>query len=191
MEEAFVRLSEVLITPRIVERISRNYTTESDRAFELIDRKIKKGDITALQDICDYGLKFCHAESVGLSLCGFINEMPVFNMHVSSGPISARGKIYSPRDGTPCGTVLDLFSYQLFHHPERHYPWVRENNFVIPELITMPIYLDNHEPFGTFWLIHKEGGLFDREDIRIISILVAFIRKALNNNAFQEVLKFS
>lgn len=191
MEEAFVGLSDVLITPRIVERNPRHYTTESDQAFGLIDSKIKKGDITALQDICDYGLKFCHAESVGLSLCGFINEVPVFNRQVGAGLIAAKGNYYSPRDGTPCGTVLDLFSYQIFHHPERHYSWVRENNFVIPEMITMPIYLDNHEPFGTFWLIHKEDNHFDREDIRIISILVTFIRKALNNKAFEKVLKFS
>ena len=191
MEEAFVGLSDVLITPRIVERKPRGYTAESDQAFGLIDSKIKKGDITALQDICDYGLKLCKAESAGLSLCGFVMDEPVFNWHVISGAATKLGNIYFPRYGTPSGTAMELFSYQIFHHPERHYPWVRENGLVIHEMITMPIYLDNHEPFGTFWLMHKEGNHFDREDIRIISILVTFIRKAINNKAFEKVLKFS
>lgn len=190
MEESFVGLSDVLITPQIAERKSRGYTAESDQAFELIDSKIKKADKTALQDICDYGLKLCKAESAGFSLYGFIMDEPVFNWCVVSGAAASKTKVCSPRYGTPCGTAMDLFSYQIFHHPERHYPWVRENDLVIPEMITMPIYLDNHEPFGTFWLMHKEGSHFDREDIRIISILVTFIRKALNNKGFEKVLTF-
>lgn len=190
MDETLVKLSEVIITPRIVERKSRAYTPESDQAFAIIDSKISNGDTSALQDICDYGLKLCNADSVGLSLCGFVNDEPVFNWHVTSGVASTKGQIYSPRNNTPCGTVMELFSYQVFQHPERHYRWVKEKGFVVPEMITMPIYLDNHEPFGTFWVIHEEGKHFDREDIRIISILVALIRKSLNNPALQKALTF-
>ena len=191
MEEAFVGLSDVLITPRIVERKSRHYTTESDEVFQLIDSKIKKGDKSVLQDICEYGLKLCKAESAGLSICGFIMDEPVFNWHVVAGAATKLGHVYSPRYGTPSGTAMDLFSYQLFQHPERHYPWLRENGLVIPELISMPLYLDNHEPFGTFWLIHGEGKHFDREDIRIISVLVTFVRKVLKHKVLQKVLTFS
>lgn len=192
MGNTLVKLSEVLITPQLADRIPRPYTAESDAIFEAIDQKIKNGDKTALQDICDAALKLCNADSAGISLCGFWNDEPVFNWHVVAGSaVTHKDHMYSPRFGTPCGTVLDLFSYQMFRHPEKHYSWVKERNFIVPEMITMPIYLDNHEPFGTFWLTHQEGRHFDREDIRITSILVALIRKSLNNPALRKALTFS
>lgn len=190
MENALVKLSEVLITAQLVDRNSRPYTAESDAVFEIIDQKINNGDTTAVQDICDAALKLCNADSAGLSLCGFINDEPVFNWHVTAGQASTMGQIYSPRNDTPCGTVMELFSYQVFRHPERYYQWVKKRGFVIPEMITMPIYLDNHDPFGTFWLMHKEGNHFDHEDIRIISILVALIRKSLNHPVLQKAFTF-
>lgn len=191
LEEAFARLSEVLITSQIVERKPRDYTPESDFVFEEINTRIRSGDPTVLQAICDHALQLCKAESVGLSLCGFVNEEPVFNWHVTAGASANGGKQYSPRYGTPCGTVLELFSYQIFRHPEWHYPWAWENGFVIHEMISMPIYKDNHEPIGTFWLMHKEGSHFDHEDIRIISVLVAFIRRMYKSRVFQDLFVFS
>lgn len=191
MEETFARLSEVIITPQIVERKSRGYTVESDAAFEEVDAMLKNGDKAVLQAICNHALRLCNAESVGFSLCGFINDEPMFNWHVTSGAITSLGKRYSPRYGSPCGTVIELFSYQIFRHPEWHYPWAWENGYIVPEMICMPIYQDNHQPIGTFWLMHKEGDHFDHEDVRMISVLVAFIRKAYKNKALRELFVFS
>jgi hypothetical protein len=191
LEETFAKLSEVIITPQIVERKSRGYTLESDLVFEEINNRIKSGDRAVLQAICDHALRLCKAESVGLSLFGFVDDAPVFNRHVTAGGMATTEKIYSPRDDTPCGTVMELFSYQIFRHPEWHYPWVWNNGFVIHEMITMPIYQDNHEPLGTFWLMHKEDDHFDQEDVRLISVFVGLIRKAFKHPALNDLFVFS
>jgi len=192
LEEALVRLSEVIITPQILGRKSRGYSQGFDDIYQVLNGKVEGNDLSALQDICDAALKFCFAESVALSLLGYINDEPVFNWEVAAGKAAALvGKIYSPRDNTPCGTALEMYSYQVFRHPERHYAWVRENGFVVPEMITMPIYKEDMQSFGTFWLMHAEGKHFDKEDIRIISMLLTLINKALRKKAFRKALTFS
>jgi len=192
LEQALVRLSEVIITPQILARRSRGYSQGFDDVYRNLNDKVECNDLSALQDICDAARKFCQAESVGLSLFGYINEEPVFNWEVAAGKAATLvGKIYSPRDDTPCGTALEMYSYQVFRHPERHYRWVKENGFVVPELITMPIYKDDMQSFGTFWLMHAEGKHFDKEDIRIISVLLSLINKALTKKAFRKALAFS
>lgn len=192
MEEALVRLSEVLITPQILARKSRGYSPEFDEVYQDINDKIEGNDLSATQAICNAALKFCHAESVCLSLFGYINDEAVFNWEVAAGKAAAQvGKIYSPRGNTPCGTALEMYSYQVFRHPERHYRWVKENGFVVPEMITIPIYKEDMQAFGTFWLMHAEGKHFDREDIRIISMLLSLINKALRKKAFRKALTFS
>lgn len=192
LDETFVRLSEVIITPRILERKSRGYTAEFDPVFRKLDQRVERNDRWALLAICKAALEFCKADTVGLSLFGYVNDEPVFNWEVAVGRAADLvGKIYSPRENTPCGTVIEMYSYQVFRHPERHYRWARENGFVIPEMITMPIYKDDMQPFGTFWLMHGEGKYFDGEDIRIISMLLSLINKAIRKDAYRKVLTFS
>lgn len=192
MEETLLRLSEVIITSQIIERKSRGYTHAFDAAYQALVDKVENDEEPALQAICDTARDFCNAESAGMSLFGYINEEPVFNWEVASGrAASMAGKVYSPRDNTPCGTVLEMYSYQVFCHPERHYRWAKENGFVIPEMITMPIYKDDMRPLGTFWLMHAEGNHFDQEDIRIISVLLPLSNKALKKRALSKALTFS
>lgn len=192
LDKPFVSISEVIITPRILRRKTRGYTTEFDEAFRRLDNLVERNDPTALQCLCDEALKHCRAESAGLSLLGYVNDEPVFNWEVASGKAEAMvGKMYSPRHNTPCGTVLEMYSYQLFRHPEWHYRWASENGFVVPEMITMPIYKEDMQPFGTFWLMHGEDHHFDSEDIRIISMLLSLINKALAKPAYRNILTFS
>lgn len=192
LDKSFVSLSEVIITPRILRRKTRGYTADFDEAFRRLDECVARNDKSALQKICDEARKHCRAESAGISMFGYINDEPVFNWEVVSGKADGIvGKMYSPRDSTPCGTVLEMYSYQVFRHPERHYRWVRDNGFVIPEMITMPIYKEDMQPFGTFWLMHAEGDHFDSEDIRIISMLLSLINKALAKQTYRDVLTFA
>lgn len=192
LDEPLVSLSEVIITLRLLKRKSRGYTAEFDEAFMQLDQRVERNDKTALQAICDAAREFCKAESAGLSLFGYVRDEPVFNWEVTSGMATALvGKVFSPRDDTPCGTVLDMYSYQVFRHPERHYRWLRASGFVVPEMITMPIYKDDMQPFGTFWLAHAEGRHFDSEDIRIISMLLMLINKALARQPYRDTLTFA
>lgn len=191
LQEAFMKVSEVIITPRIPERKSRGYTLEFDETYRQLEARLESNDTTLLQAICDSALRFCKAESACISLYGYRKDEPCFNWGVASGKAAAMaGKVYSPRE-TPCGTVLDMYSYQVFRHPERHYRWARENGLVVPEMITMPIYTENMQPFGTFWLMHSEGNFFEAEDIRIISMLLLLINRALGKKALQDMLTFS
>jgi hypothetical protein len=192
LQEAFIKVSEVIITPRISERKSRGYTADFDEAYHELNARLARDDLSVLQAICDTALKFCRAESTGLSLFGYVDGQPIFNWEVVSGKAAPlAGKIYSPRDNTPCGTVLEMYSYQVFRHPERHYRWARENGFVVPEMITMPIYKEDLQPLGTFWLMHGEGNYFDQEDIRITSMLLTLFNKALRKKAYRKMLTFS
>ena len=192
LDEPFVRLSEVIITTRISQRKARAYTAEFDQAFRKLDLRVDRDDKWALQAICNAAREYCRAESAGLSLCGYVDDEPVFNWEVAAGKAAGMvGKIYSPRNNTPCGTVMEMYSYQVFRHPERHYRWARENGFVVPEMITMPIYKEDMQPFGTFWLMHGEGKHFDGEDIRIISMLLSLINKAIRREVYRKLLSFT
>lgn len=187
-----MRLSEVIITPQILERKSRSYTYEFDPAYQLLHERVERNDTTVLQALCDAAREYCRAESAGLCLFGYLDDEPVFNWEVVSGKVKAMaGKLYSPRDHTPCGAAIEMYSYQVFRHPERHYRWLRDNNLVVPEMITMPLYKEDHQPFGTFWLVHATGNHFDQEDVRIISRLLSLINKALRKNFYRSVLTFS
>lgn len=192
LDTSLVGLSEVIITQRLLKRKSRSYTAKFDEAFIQLGERVEHGDKSALQAICDAAHKFCKVETAGLSLCGYMRDEPVFNWEVVSGNAATMaGKIYSPRHDTPCGTVLDMYSYQVFCHPERHYAWVRDNGFVVSEMITMPIYTEDMQPLGTFWLMHSEGHHFDSEDIRIISMLLTLINKALAKDVYRQAMTFT
>ena len=192
LDESIASLSDVIITPRILKRKTRGYTAGFDEAFQRLEECVELNDKSALQRICDEASKYCRVDSVGLSLLGYINDEPVFNLALTSGPADAMvGNMYSPRYNTPCGTVLEMYSYQVFRHPERHYRWVRENGIVVPEMITMPIYKEDMQPLGTFWLLHGEGKHFDGEDIRIISMLLSLINKAIRREVYRKLLSFT
>lgn len=182
-----VSLSEVLITNQLALRGSRPYTEGSEEAFDTIHKKIQQSNESLFRDICESGLKLCNANAAGLSLLGYANDQPVFEWIKIAGPGPAF-RVYSPRYDSPCGTVLDLYSYQIFRHPERYYTWVKETNFVIPEMISMPIYSDDLSPLGTLWLMHKEGRHFDREDVRIMTALTGFLRAAAKNGKLEPAL---
>lgn len=179
-----VSLPEVLITNQLALRKPRPYTEGSDAAFNIIHKKIQQGRKSIFRDICEYGLNLCNADASGLSLLSYVNDQPVFEWTKMAGA-GPDFKVYSPRHDCPCGTVLDLYSYQIFRHPERHYAWVKEANFVIPEMISMPIYNDDLSPLGTLWLMHKEGQHFTREDVRIMTALTGFLRAAAKNGKFE------
>ena len=181
--QIMVNLSRVLITNQLALRKPRPYTEGSDEAFNVLHKKVQQGDESILQDICEYGLNLCNADASGLSVLGYVNDQQVFEWSKMAGN-GPNFKVYSPRHDCPCGTVLDLYSYQIFRHPERHYTWVKETNFVIPEMISMPIYNDDLSPLGTLWLMHKEGWHFTREDVRIMTALTGFLRVTAKNGKF-------
>lgn len=191
MQEPLVRLSDIIITPRIPERKSRGYRFGFHEAHQRLGERLEQHDANLLQAICDCALKYCMAETAGMSLLGNVGTEPMFNWQVVSGKASEMaGNIHSPFN-TPCGTVLEMFSYQVFRHPERHYAWARENGFVVPEMICLPIYTEDMQPFGTFWLLHGEGDYFEQEDIRILNLLTSLIHKALRKPFYRDMLTFS
>lgn len=183
-------MSDVVITTQLATRGSREFSLASENAFDAVYAKILVGDETALQDICDFALNLCKAESAGLSLLGFINDQHVFNWARTAGKVP-KFKVYSPSNDCPCGTVLEMYSYQVFQHPENYYEWVKANKFVIPEMISMPIYRDDLTALGTFWVMHKEGNHFDWEDVRILTTLVSFVKTASRSDKFKKALTFS
>lgn len=179
-----VSLSEVLITNQLALRKPRSYTEGSDEAFNIIHKRVQQDRNSIFEDICEYGLNLCNADAAGLSLLSYVNDQPVFEWTKMAGA-GPDFKVYSPRHDCPCGTVLDLYSYQVFRHPERHYAWMKEISFVIPEMISMPIYNEDLSPLGTLWLIHKEGHHFAREDVRIMTALTGFLRATAKNGKFE------
>lgn len=182
-------MSDVVVTTQLATRGSREFTPASEAAFDMIHTKISVGDETVLQDICDLALELCNAKTAGLSLLGFVNDEHVFNWARTAGKVP-KFKVYAPKNDCPCGTVLDMYSYQVFQHPERYYKWMKAQKFVIPEMISMPIYRDDLTALGTFWVMHKEGNHFDWEDVRILTTLVSFIKSTFRSGRFKEALSF-
>jgi signal transduction histidine kinase len=128
-----------------------------------------------LQQLVDTALELCHAQSAGISLLEEEKGQKIFRWHGVAGQFSPHLWGTTPREFSPCGTVLDTNKVQLMSYLDRHFGYFTEVQPRIAEALLVPFYVDG-EAVGTLWVIsHDEQTLkFDAEDARLLNTLGEF-----------------
>jgi signal transduction histidine kinase len=131
-----------------------------------------------LQQLVDTALELCRAQSAGLSLLEEENGRKIFRWHGVAGEYAPYRWDTTPREFSPCGTVLDTDQMQLMSGPERHFTYFSSVRPRILETLLVPFHVDGRA-VGTIWVIsHDPERLFDAEDARVMSTLSDFAAAA-------------
>ena len=131
-----------------------------------------------LQQLVEAALTLCHAHSAGISLLEDENGRKIFRWHGVAGEYAPHLWGTTPRDFSPCGTVLDTNQIQLMSHLDRHFRYFADVKPSIAEALLVPFHVGG-EAVGTLWVIsHDESRQFDREDARVLTTLGEFAAAA-------------
>jgi signal transduction histidine kinase len=127
-----------------------------------------------LQKLVETALDLCHAHSSGISLLEEENGEKIFRWHGVAGQYAPHLGGTTPREFSPCGTVLDTDAVQLMCRLDRHFSYFAEVEPRIEEALLVPFHVRG-KAVGTIWVIsHDETRRFDAEDVRVMSALGEF-----------------
>lgn len=137
----------------------------------------------------DLALELTGAMTGGLSLYEPDPAPGVFRWHYLRGTLSAFNGATTPRDFSPCGVTLDHDRPVLTLHPERVYSWLVDADVQLPEVLLVPLYLEDSEPFGTLWVVSEHEGHFTGDHARALKEISAFVGIAVRMLKSQAGLK--
>jgi len=131
-----------------------------------------------IQQLVDTALRLCGAHSAGLSLLEEEDGRPIFRWHGLAGEYAPHLWGTTPREFSPCGTVLDTGKLLLMADLDRHFTYFAEIQPHISEALLTPFHV-NGEAVGTIWVVsHDRSRRFDAEDARAIATLGEFAAAA-------------
>jgi signal transduction histidine kinase len=131
-----------------------------------------------LQALAATALNLCFAHSSGISLLEEENGRAIFRWHGVAGEYEPHLWGTTPRDFSPCGTVLDTDAVQLMTHLDRHFSYFAEVAPHIEEALLIPFHVGG-KAVGTIWVIsHERSRRFDAEDARVLTTLGEFAATA-------------
>jgi signal transduction histidine kinase/ActR/RegA family two-component response regulator len=129
---------------------------------------------TILQRLADTALGLCQAHSAGISLLEDEDGRKIFRWHALAGRYAPYLWGTTPREFSPCGTVLDRDTPQLMSYLERHYTYFEQVSPQIVEALLIPFHVGG-QAVGTVWVIsHDANRRFDAEDLRVMNMLGQF-----------------
>jgi hypothetical protein len=172
-----VSLDSVISTAELHRRPTRapNHVAENDALIALAE-KMATSPNEVLQKLAETALTLCHAQTCGISLLGSDGEH--FYWPAIAGQWAPHVGGGTPREFSPCGTVLDRDAAQLMSHPERHFAYFAPVIPWIEDVLLIPFYLGG-KAVGTIWVIvHDHSHRFDSEDLRIMTNLGTFAAAA-------------
>jgi signal transduction histidine kinase len=131
-----------------------------------------------LQTLTDEAVELCRAGSSGISIIEEDGSEEIFRWHALSGALCAHLWSTTPRNFSPCGTVVDRNSVLLMTRLERHYRYFANVRPEIVEALLIP-FIINGRTIGTVWAVmHDENQKFDPEDERLLIDLGKFAAAA-------------
>jgi len=106
------------------------------------------------------------------------NGQKIFRWHGVAGEYEPYLWGTTPRNFSPCGTVLDRNAVQLMSNPDRHFSYFAQVQPLIEEALFVPFHVSG-EAVGTIWVIsHAQSRRFDAEDARVLTTLGEFAAAA-------------
>lgn len=174
-----VALDRVISTQELNHRPRRPANHEAEnRALVRLASVMAHSPREILQTLTDEALDLCRAGSAGISIIEDEGEDQIFRWHALSGALSSHLWGTTPRNFSPCGTVVDRNSVLLMSHPERHFRYFADVRPEIVEALLIPFTI-NSRTIGTVWVVmHDEEHKFDLEDERLLIDLGTFAAAA-------------
>ena len=178
-DDALVPLESVLSTAELSRRPSRLPDHQGEnQALVSLAQQLANSPISILQKLVETALKLCRAHSAGISLLEEAAGKRIFRWHAIAGQWAPYVWGTTPRDYSPCGTVLDYNRTLLFSKPHRYYSQFAAVEPLIVEALLVPFYVGG-TAVGTVWVvIHDETRQFDAEDQRVLENLGKFAATA-------------
>jgi signal transduction histidine kinase len=174
-----VSLDSVLTTAELRRRPSRpaNYQAENQALVGLMQELVNSPS-SVLQKLVDTALELCGAHSAGISLVEEEAGQKIFRWHAIAGRWAPFVWGTTPREYSPCGTVLDYNCTLLFSKAHRYYSQFAAVEPLLIEALLVPFYVGG-VAVGTIWVVaHDETRLFDAEDQRTLENLGKFAAMA-------------
>jgi two-component sensor histidine kinase len=84
---------------------------------------------------------------------------------------------------------MGKFGPQLSSFPERVYTWIADAQITLPEVLHIPLRLNDQESLGTLWVVADTPGHFDSDHARAASELASFVGIALRMAKTEQQLK--
>ena len=171
-------LESVIATAELSRRASRapDYEAENRTLVSLAQDMARLQPGAMLHRLAEVALASCRAGSAGISLIE--DDHRVFRWHALAGELAPHLGGTAPRASSPCATVLERNSIQLFSLPARHFACLADVKPAIVEAIIGPISLQG-KAVGTIWVAtHGEERRFDAEDARRLENLGTFAAAA-------------
>jgi transcriptional regulator with GAF, ATPase, and Fis domain len=174
-----ISLESVLSTKELILRPARPPDFEAlSAALTTLAQGLSRSPEHILQQLVETSLDLCHAHSSGISLLEEENGRKIFRWHGVAGRYAPHLWGTTPREFSPCGTVLDTDAVQLMSHLDHHFTYFAEVDPRIAEALLIPFHV-NGEAVGTVWAIsHDHTRQFDAEDARVLSALGEFAAAA-------------
>jgi GAF domain-containing protein len=172
-------LDDVIATHLLDQRRSRVRSREAEaRAMAGLKQALAGSPRSVLQKLAEVAIELCNAQSAGVSLPEEVEARQVFRWHAVAGGFGHLLFATLPRDGSPCGTVVERAEALLMIEPERYYAPLRQITPRVTEALLVPFEYGG-EMAGTVWVAtHEPGRQFDAHDRRIMSELAQFAAEA-------------
>jgi len=177
--DALASLESVLSTDELSRRPSRapDYQAEN-QALIALTQELANSPSRILQKLVDTALELCRAHSAGISLLEEEAGRKIFRWHAVAGQWAPHVWGTTPREYSPCGTVLDYNATLLFSNAHRYYSQFAGVQPLLIEGLLVPFYVSG-TAVGAVWVIaHDDSRQFDAEDQRVLESLGKFAATA-------------
>ncbi len=180
--------SGVLITEQLYQRLCRPINLETEvQILRALGQQLTRPPQAILKYLVSAAVDLCQASSAGVSL---IETLPsgeeVFRWVALAGVYEPYEGVITDREHSPCGVCLSRGCPQLYHHPERYFPSLRQADPPIVEELVVPLLLQG-QAFGTIWIASHSGQRqFDGEDVRIMTSLADFTAAAIHSSRLRQ-----
>jgi|SRR5690348_8214850 len=170
-------LDSIVITDELTRRPAPHPRYEAEnRAYLTVAQAAAESPERVFERLAEAALGLCRAHSAGVSLLDHSRKR--FHWRVIAGEWAAHAGGGTPADFGPCGTVFERNGAQLFHRPERYFPYLAPVRPPMEEILMIPFYA-NGAAAGTIWVTaHDETRHFDSEDLRVVTNLTGFASSA-------------
>jgi PAS domain S-box-containing protein len=174
-----VPLESVICTQELNRRQARQPDLEAvTGALVALAKTMANAPERILQDLVETALHLCFAHSAGISLLEEEDGRKIFRWRGVAGQYAPHLWGTTPREFSPCGTVLDTNTTQLMSYLDRHFSYFAEVAPRIAEALLVPFHVDG-EAVGTIWIVsHDDTRKFDAEDARVMTTLGEFAAAA-------------
>lgn len=172
-------LETTIITDEFSIRPSRplNYQALNTALVQLA-QKMAEAPRDVLQELVNVVLRFCRAQSAGISLAEDENGQRVFRWHAVAGRYAPHLWGAAPWEYEPCGTGLDQGDILLISNLDQYSQYFSQGEPNVIEALLAPFSIGG-ETAGAIWVfLHDREGQFDSEDAQVLRMLREFAAAA-------------